>query len=86
MAPGRSIVTLEGAIPVPDRIREKLGTGPGSVIEWEENGDAVVVRKARYTSLDIHRAVFGDNPPKPITVEEMDEGIRRHFREKYARR
>ena len=56
----QSKVTAQGQISVPAEVRQKLGIGPGSVLEWDEEGDAVVVRKAgRHTSEDIHRAIFG---------------------------
>ena len=44
-------------------------------------------RKARprYSSLDIHKAVF-DRPPVRRSVEDMDEGIRLHMLRKHARR
>ena len=50
-------------------------------------GDHGVIRKkaGSYTSEDIHRALF-PTPPEPRTIEEMDEGIRRHLRKKHARR
>ena len=87
MALPQSKVTDEGQISVPAEIREKLGLAPGSVLEWEEVGDQVVVRKAgRYTSLDIHRAIFPDGPPKRQTLEELKEGIAEYIREKHARR
>ena len=83
----QSKVTAQGQISVPAEIRRKLGIGPGSVLEWEEEGERVFVRKAgRYTSEDIHRAVFPEGPPKAQTVEEMDEGIREYMRKKHARR
>ena len=59
MALAQSKVTAQGQISVPVEVRRKLGIGPGSVLEWEEKGDAVIVRKAgRYTSEVIHRAIF----------------------------
>ena len=59
MALAQSKVTAQGQISVPVEVRRKLGIGPGSVLEWEEEGNAVVVRKAgRHTSEDIHRAIF----------------------------
>ena len=83
----RSKLTAQGQISVPARIRHKLGLGPGSVIEWEEQGDEVVVRRAgRYTSEDLHKIAFPDGPPKPISVEEMDEAIKGYIRKKHARR
>ena len=64
MALAQSKVTAQGQISVPVEVRRKLGIGPGSVLEWEEEGDAVVVRKAgRYTSEDIHRAIFPRGHP-----------------------
>ena len=86
MAIPQSKLTADGQVSVPPEIREKLGIGPGSVLEWHEEGDRVVLRKAgRYTSEDIHRALF-PTPPEPRTIEEMDDGIRRHLRAKHARR
>jgi len=82
----QSKVTAQGQISVPAEIRRKLGIGPGSVLEWEEEGDKVVVRRVgRYTSEDIHRALF-PTPPKPRTLEELKEGVAQYIREKHARR
>jgi bifunctional DNA-binding transcriptional regulator/antitoxin component of YhaV-PrlF toxin-antitoxin module len=67
-------------------VRRKLGIGPGSVLEWEEQGDAVIVRKAgRYTSEDIHRALFAQRKPVAQKVEEFDKGVRRYIKKKHAR-
>jgi AbrB family looped-hinge helix DNA binding protein len=87
MALAQSKVTAQGQISVPMEVRRKLGIGPGSVLEWDEEGDAVVVRKAgRYTSEDIHRAIFPDGTSAPKKVEEYDKGVRRYLRKKHARR
>lgn len=82
----RSRITAQGQISVPAAIRRKLGLGPGSVIEWEDHGDDVVVRRVgRYTSEDIHKALFKE-PPKPISLDEMKEAIKTHIRKKHAGR
>jgi AbrB family looped-hinge helix DNA binding protein len=83
----RSRVTSQGQISVPADVRRKLGIGPGSVLEWEQDGDRILVRRAaQVTSEEIHRALFPDGPPKTRTLEELKEGIRRHVRERHARR
>ncbi|MGA2774289.1 MAG: hypothetical protein ABSG26_26175 [Bryobacteraceae bacterium] len=46
----------------------------------------VVRRSARFTSQDIHRALFPKQAPKSRTVDDMKEGIRRRVRERHARR
>ena len=57
------------------------------MLEWDEDGDNIVVRRsARFTSLDIHRALFPKQAPKSRTVDDMREGIRRHARKRHARR
>lgn len=42
-------------------------------------------RASRYTSEDLHRALF-PNPPKPLTLGEMKEGIEKYVRSRFARR
>ena len=65
MAIARSKLTSQGQISVPAEVRRKLGVGPGSVLEWDEQGDSIVVRRVgRYTSEDVHRALFPEGPPK----------------------
>ena len=86
MAIAQSKVTAQGQIPIPVDVRRRLGVGPGSVLEWEEEGDKMVVRRAgRFSSGDIHRAVFGSRKPKAKSVEQLREGIGRYMRERYAR-
>jgi AbrB family looped-hinge helix DNA binding protein len=87
MALAHSKVTAQGQISVPAGVRRKLGIGPGSILEWEEDGEQIVVRRsARFTSQDIHRALFSEQAPEARTVDDMKEGIRRRVRERHARR
>ena len=82
----QSRVTAQGQISVPAEIRRKLGIGPGSVLEWDEDGERVVVRKAgRYSSEEIHRALFGKQSLKPRNLEDLKDSVRRHMRDKHAR-
>ena len=86
MATLKSRLTAQGQISVPAEVRRKLGLSAGSVLEWiEEDGRFVVRREGKYTFEDMHKALF-PTPPKPISVEEMDEAIRKHLRRKHARR
>ena len=83
----RSRVTAQGQVSVPAEVRRKLGIGPGSLLEWNEEGNAVVVRRSgRYSSVDIHQAVFGPEDLTPRSVAELKEGIRKHVRARHARR
>ena len=86
MAIAHSKLTSQGQISVPAAVRQKLGVGPGSILEWyEENGKIVVRRLGRYTFEDIHKALFADKPVKKVTIEDMDEGIREYMRKRHPR-
>ena len=83
----QSKLTAQGQTSVPVEVRRKLGIGPGSVLEWDEQGETIVVRKAgRYTSEDVHRAVFPQGPTTPRTLDQLKAGLRRHVRRRHARR
>jgi AbrB family looped-hinge helix DNA binding protein len=86
MALAHSKVTAQGQVSVPAKVRQRLGVGPGSVLEWDEDGDRVVVRKAgRYSSEDIHRVLFSKTP-RQRTLEDMKTGIREYVKKRHASR
>jgi AbrB family looped-hinge helix DNA binding protein len=86
MTIAQSKLTAQGQISVPVDVRRKLGIEPGSVIEWDEDGDKIVVRRAtRFSSADIHAAVFGAAAPQHRTLAELKEGIGSYARKRYAR-
>jgi antitoxin PrlF len=85
MALAQSKLTAQGQISVPAEVRKKLGVGPGSVLEWDEKDDHFIVRRvARYTSTDVHNALFPDQGPKksPMSVKQ---GIRKAMRKRHVR-
>ena len=87
MAVARSRITAQGQISVPAEVRRKLGVGPGSLLEWEEDGGRIYVRRTgKYTSQDIHKVLFPAGPPPRMSVADMDEAIVEYLRRKHARR
>lgn len=87
MALASSKLTAQGQVSVPAAVRRKLGIEPGSVIEWAEDGDQVVVRRAgKFSSQDVHEAVFEGQRPAARSVGELKEGIRQAVRKRHARR
>ncbi|MFT3743758.1 MAG: AbrB/MazE/SpoVT family DNA-binding domain-containing protein [Pyrinomonadaceae bacterium] len=86
MVIAQSKITAQGQISVPAEIRRKLGLGPGAVLEWTELGDDVVVRRAgRFSSEDVHRAIFSEKP-ETVSLIDIKEGIKQRMRGKYAKR
>ena len=85
MAIAQSKVTAQGQISVPAEVRKKLGVGPGSILEWDEHDDGVVVRRAgRYSSQDVHVALFPQKVSKKGRPDVKD-AIRKYIRKKHAR-
>jgi AbrB family looped-hinge helix DNA binding protein len=86
MTIAQSKLTAQGQISVPAAVRRKLGIGPGSTLEWQEEGDKVVVRRVgRFSSQDLHEALFA-SPPKPRTLQELKAGLSAHAKRRHARR
>jgi len=86
VAIAHSRLTAQGQISVPAAVRRKLGVGPGSTLEWHEEGERVVVRRfGRFTSADMHEAVFS-SPPKPRTLVELKAGLKTYVKRRHARR
>jgi antitoxin PrlF len=85
----QSKITAKGQITVPAEIRRKLGLGRGSVLEWEQRDDEVVVRRAgRYTSQDVHRVLFPHAPPSGVSKSaslDVKQGIAKYIRKRHAR-
>jgi len=85
MVIAQSKVTAQGQISVPAEVRKKLGVGPGSILEWEEHAEGVVVRRAgRFSSEDIHAALFAKKR-KRRPVGDLKGAIRKYIRRRHAR-
>jgi len=82
-----SRLTRQGQVSIPAEVRRRLGLSPGSSLDWTAEGDAIRVSRAgAYTSPEIHAAIFGNRPPRRVTVDAMDAAIAAHLVEKHARR
>lgn len=86
MAKGQSRLTAQGQVSVPATIRRKLGLGPGAVLEWDAEGDQVVVRRVgKYSFADVQQALFAD-PPRRKSLAELKAGIGREMKRRHAKR
>lgn len=86
MAIAHSRLTAQGQISVPAAVRRKLGVGPGSTLEWHEEGEKIVVRRTgRFTSADLHEAIFSI-PPRRRTLAELKAGLKAYVKRRHARR
>lgn len=82
----RSKITSQGQISVPAQVRRKLGLVPGSVVEWVEADGKVIVRPAgKFTSEDIHGALFPTGAPAKVTAPAVKAAIGKLIRKRHAR-
>lgn len=82
-----STLTSKGQVTVPKAVRDRLGLKPGDVLDFRftEQGEVMMSPTGdsplqRLSGILKHLA-----PERPVTVEEMNEAIRRRAAEKYAR-
>lgn len=81
-----SKVTAQGQISVPAEVRKELGVGPGSVLEWDKQDDLVIVRRAgKFSSTDVHDAIFSHGHRKSGSPANVKDGIRKYIRKRHAR-
>jgi AbrB family looped-hinge helix DNA binding protein len=86
MAIAQSKLTAQGQISVPAEVRRRLAVGPGSMLEWHDDGDQIVVRKAgKFSSEQIHAELFKQAPQRR-SLEQLKDGVRAHMKAKHARR
>ncbi len=87
MTIAHSRLTSQGQVSIPAEVRRRLGLGPGSVIEWDEEGERIVVRRAgRYSSAEIHAVLFPRGAGPARSLAELRAGIRAHVKGRHARR
>jgi AbrB family looped-hinge helix DNA binding protein len=89
MLKSQTKLTSQGQVSVPASVRHFLHLIPGSVLEWTQEGDRIVVQRAtRHSTLDAHQALFSEGTPSdaapPKTLAELKQGIRQHVRHRHA--
>lgn len=79
-----SRITSKGQVSIPAAVRRRLDLTLCARIEWlERDGEVVVRRASRFSSSDIHAAVFRTRP-RAASVADMDAGIRACWKRKRA--
>ena len=70
-------LSSKGQVIIPKVVRDRQGWGPGVELEVEDQGDLVVLRRAKPFPPTTIEQVYGclkyDGPP--ATIEEMDAAV-----------
>lgn len=81
-----SRITTQGQVSIPAEVRRRLGVAAGSVLEWDPQGAAYLVRRlTRHSSEDLHQLAF-DKTPARRELAQFKAGIRALMKRKHARR
>ena len=87
MTIAQSRLTSQGQVSIPAEVRRRLGLGPGSVIEWDQDGERIVVRRAgRHTSAEVSAELFPDGAGAPRSLQDLKAGLRAQVKRRHARR
>ncbi len=83
----QSRLTSQGQVSVPAEVRRRLGLSPGSVLDWEADGEQIVVRRShKHSSADVHATLFPDGAALAHSLQDLKDGLRRDVARRHARR
>ena len=81
-------LTSQGQVSVPAAVRKALHLMPGSVLVWSQDGDRIVVERARrHSTQDVHQALFPGQAPVGVparTLAELKPAIRQRMQRRHA--
>ena len=82
-------LTSQSQVSVPAPIRNAMGLKPGSVIEWNIQGEQIIVtRVVKWSSEDIHQALFAEMPKLLSQVKslaQLKEGIKVSIKKRHVK-
>ena len=85
-------LTSQGQVSIPAAVRHLLGLTPGSTVEWVQDGDDIVVKRAvRSSSADVHTALFPEGAQEPAsagaakTLAQLKQGIAQRMQRQYGK-
>jgi AbrB family looped-hinge helix DNA binding protein len=78
-------LTSKGQLTLPKEIRDRLGLDAGSILDFGLQADNTIV--ARHVQPDARRirGLLKSPHAAPLSVEQMDEAVAQHLRDKHAR-
>ncbi len=82
----QSKLTSQGQVSVPASVRRLLGLGPGSALEWVQDGERIVVRRAAvHDSAAVHAALFPEGAAaRGKSLAELKQGVALAMKRRHA--
>jgi AbrB family looped-hinge helix DNA binding protein len=79
-------LSSKGQVIIPKPVRDRHGWRPGIELDIEDQGDAIVLRRARPFPPTTVEEVYGclKYDGRPVRIEEMDEAVAREAERMWA--
>jgi antitoxin PrlF len=77
-------LTSKGQITLPKEIRDRLGLDAGAMLDFQVLADNTITARPVKPDARRIRGLLKSPHAAALTVEQMDEGIAKHMREKHA--
>ena len=81
----QATMTSKGQVTLPKNVRERLRLKTGDKLDFRELPDGSFVMRAANLSVFDLIGILAKPGQKPVSVEEMDEGIAQAVTERYER-
>ena len=80
-------LTSQSQVSVPAAVRNFLHLTPGSALVWSQDGDRIVVERAKqHSTAEVHQSLFAGQAPATKTLAELKQGIRQRIQRRHAGR
>ena len=79
-----STLTSKGQITLPKEIRDRLGLDAGAVLDFQILADNTITARQVLPDARRVRGLLKSPHATPPTVQQMDEAVSRHLRQKHA--
>lgn len=77
-------LTSKGQITLPKEIRDRLGLDAGSMLDFEVLPDNTITARAVKPDARRIRGLLKSPHAEALTIQQMDEAVARHLREKHS--
>ena len=77
-------LTSKGQVTLPKEIRDRLGLNAGSMLDFQILEDNTITARRVLPDARRIRGLLKSPHATPLTVEQMDEAVSKHLRDRHA--
>ena len=77
-------LTSKGQLTLPKEIRDRLSLDAGAILDFQIQADNTITARRVLPDARRIRGLLKSPHSAPLTVEQMDEAVSKHLRDKHA--